>query len=52
MTRTLRLGRETLTELTADDLSAVVGGEATGGCPRTFRVRECLTLTPTCWTER
>lgn len=49
---TLRLDRETLAELTTEDLTAVVGGEATGGCPRTFRVKECVTLSPTCFTER
>lgn len=51
MTRTLRLTRETLTDLTPEDLAAVVGGDATGGCPRSFRIRECLTTEPTCWTE-
>lgn len=49
---TLRLDRETLAELTPEDLTAVVGGDATGGCPRTFRVKECLTMSPTCWTEQ
>lgn len=51
MTRTLRLNRETLAELTPEDLAAVVGAEATGGCPRSFRIKECLTTSPTCWTE-
>lgn len=51
MTRTLRLSRETLADLTPEDLAVVVGGAATGGCPWTFRVRECLTTSPTCWTE-
>lgn len=51
MKRSLRLTRETLIELTADDLTAVVGAEATGGCPRSLRIKECLTTSPTCWTE-
>lgn len=46
--RTLRLNRETVAELTAEDLAAVVGGDATGGCPRSFRVWECVSVVTTC----
>ena len=42
MRKRLTLRRETLAELTADDLMAVAGGDATGGCPRTMRVGDCL----------
>jgi len=38
MTRNLRLRRETLTELTADDLSSVVGGAP----PSLANLRDCL----------
>ena len=55
MRRTLTLRRETLAALTSDELAAVAAGvEATGGCPRSFRVRECLTMLTcdvTCMTE-
>lgn len=37
MTRKLRLNRETLAELSTDDLSVVVGG-----APPTLNVRDCL----------
>lgn len=48
--RKLTLNRETLAQLTSDDLAAVGGAgvAATGGCPWTFRVRECLSLEDTC----
>jgi hypothetical protein len=45
MRRSLALSRETLAELTAADLAAVDGGAAaTGGCPRSIHVDECLSL--------
>jgi hypothetical protein len=46
MRKTLTLRRETLAPLTADDLASVAGAAvaATGGCPWTFHVRECLSL--------
>ena len=33
MRRTLTLGKETLSELTADELGSVAGGALTPGCP-------------------
>lgn len=46
MKRTLRLTRETLTELTADDLASVAG--AAPDAIRTLDVLMCLTLHRTC----
>ena len=46
----LTLRRETLASLTTDELTAVAGGDATGGCPRTMRVAECLSLYQYCGT--
>ena len=45
MRRRLSLVREVLAPLTNDDLAAVAGAapDATGGCPQSFRVRECPT---------
>lgn len=48
MRRTLTLRGETLAPLTVDELTAVAGGDATGGCPWTFHVRECLSIDPGC----
>ncbi|HEU0131540.1 MAG TPA: class I lanthipeptide [Mycobacteriales bacterium] len=43
--RTLTLRRETLAPLTTDQLAEVAGAAAaTGGCPFTFHVRDCLSL--------
>lgn len=50
MRRTLTLRRETLAPLTADELATVAGGDATGGCPRTMRLPECLSLYQYCGT--
>lgn len=53
MTRRLSLSRETLAELTADDLADVNGGAATLGCP-TLPLNYCLTILtcePPCHTE-
>jgi hypothetical protein len=50
MKRTLRLRRETLSDLTPADLTSVVGGAATAQgftCPAVRCVTE-LTITPTC----
>ncbi|HWL34580.1 MAG TPA: hypothetical protein VNQ77_00165 [Frankiaceae bacterium] len=51
MKRTLRLRRETLTDLTPSDLTAVVGAEAATArgftCPAVECVREA-TILPTC----
>ncbi|HEV2891903.1 MAG TPA: class I lanthipeptide [Frankiaceae bacterium] len=50
MRKTLSLRRETLAALTADELTAVAGGDATGGCPRTLRLAECLSFYEACGT--
>lgn len=51
MTRRLTLARETLTDLSADDLASVAGGQVTGrDCGWSFPLRECFSLQPTCWT--
>lgn len=50
MKRTLRLSRETLTDLTPSDLVGVVGAAATAQgftCPAVNCVRD-LTILPTC----
>lgn len=56
MKRSLSLKRETLADLTTDELTAVAGGDATGGCPYrtsggcpTTPIAYCLSLGPTCW---
>ncbi|HEV2890020.1 MAG TPA: hypothetical protein VGX28_06555 [Frankiaceae bacterium] len=44
MKRTLRLNRESLTEISPQDLTGIVGGdEVTTGCPHTFYVLACIT---------
>lgn len=50
MRKRLTLTRETLAQLTNDDLAAVAGAAApaTGGCPWSFRVWECLSLDYSC----
>lgn len=48
MRRSLTLVREALAPLPTEDLSVVAGGGATGGCPYTFRVRECLSIEYRC----
>lgn len=53
MTRRLALTRETLAELTTDDLAAVAAGEAITNreqCGHTFPVKDCFSLYRTCWT--
>lgn len=53
MNRTLTLRRETLVELSGDDLALVQGGALTPGCP-TLPLRDCMTMLtcdPTCHTE-
>jgi hypothetical protein len=50
MKRTLTLRRETLVSLTSDELGAVAGAEATGGCPQTLRIKECLSFYEYCGT--
>lgn len=50
MRKSLTLHRETLTPLAADELAAVAGGDATGGCPRTMRLAECLSFYEYCGT--
>lgn len=42
--RTLSLKRESLTDLTTDELTAVVGGDA----PPTQPLAECLSRVPSC----
>ena len=51
MKRTLSLRRETLTELTAEDLAGIAAGDEaiTPYCP-TVPVKYCFSLAPTCWT--
>lgn len=50
----LRLKKERLTELTADDLHRVVGGESVatvaGACPPVATLRRCTTF-PSCGCE-
>lgn len=50
MRTSLTLRRETLASLTTDELAGVAGAEATGGCPRTMRVFECLSFYEYCGT--
>lgn len=50
MRRSLTLRRESLTALTPEALAAVAGGDATGGCPRTFHLPECLSFYEYCGT--
>ncbi|HEU0131548.1 MAG TPA: hypothetical protein VFQ85_11230 [Mycobacteriales bacterium] len=50
MRRTLTLRRETLAALTTNELTSVAGGDATGGCPRTLHVAECLSFYEYCGT--
>ena len=50
MRKSLTLHRETLASLTTDELVAVAGAEATGGCPRTMRLAECLSFYEYCGT--
>lgn len=50
MRRSLTLRRETLTPLAADELAAVAGADATGGCPYTMRLAECLSFYEYCGT--
>jgi hypothetical protein len=45
--RTLVLSRETLTELTPEDLASVAGAAATAGCP-TKPPTACLSLPLAC----
>lgn len=45
MTRRLRLGRETLAELTSDDLAAIAGGVTLTGYYPTLPVTDCFTNT-------
>lgn len=50
MRTSLTLRRETLASLTTDELAVVAGGDATGGCPRTMRIAECLSFYEYCGT--
>ena len=50
MRKRLTLRRETIAALTADELTAVAGGDATGGCPRTLHLGECLSFYQYCGT--
>ncbi len=50
MRPSLTLRREILAALTTDELAHVAGGDATGGCPYTMRVTECLSLYQYCGT--
>ncbi len=50
MRKRLTLRRETIAALTADQLTAVAGGDATGGCPRTLHIAECLSFYEYCGT--
>ncbi|HEX8003361.1 MAG TPA: class I lanthipeptide [Mycobacteriales bacterium] len=50
MRRKLTLRRETLAPLSAEDLAVVAGGDATGGCPFTMHLKECLSLYEACGT--
>lgn len=50
MRTNLTLRRETLASLTTDELAGVAGGDATGGCPRTLRITDCLSFYQYCGT--
>lgn len=50
MRRTLSLRRESLAELSSDDLAAVAGGNQYSGDALTCPVLRCLTLGGTCLT--
>ena len=50
MRKRLTLRRETIAALTADELTAVAGGDATGGCPRSLHITECLSFYEYCGT--
>jgi hypothetical protein len=50
MRRNLTLRRETLAPLSSEELVAVAGADATGGCPWTFHIRECLSFYDECGT--
>lgn len=50
MRKSLILRRETLAALTTDELAGVAGGDATGGCPYTMRLGECLSFYQYCGT--
>lgn len=50
MRKSLTLRRETLAALTPDELAVVAGGDATGGCPRTLHIADCLSFYEYCGT--
>lgn len=50
MRKSLSLRRETLASLTRDELADVAGADATGGCPYTMRLTQCLSFYEYCGT--